>query len=588
ADAGTPDAAPDARPGPDARVEEDASTTCRGPADCDDGTFCNGRERCAPGEDGADAMGCVAGPTCLDGQTCNEDTDRCESDCGSVLDADGDGAIAIDCGGNDCDDSRSDVNPRAAETCDGVDQDCDDTTDDGATCPRLEICEAGACVGSDDWAVPFRGDVVTVAFDPAGRVVVGGRANEPETLPPGAGTNQGFVAVYETDGTPAWARTLGMGYAEVGSVSVDAMGRVVAAGRYQVNLASGHPGPDPRITSTDVFVATWESDGTPVWAARFLGVEEWEIPGAIILPGATAALDDAGRVYAYVSSDGLSFAGETLVPAAYEDMMLLAFERDGTPRWAARVGGAYRERGGLVHVDADTLFLAGPVDAPIDFDGHGTVAPVGMASSYVASFGTDGSFGWAIPIGSEGASVYVQAVATDATGNPCIGGTYSLGTLSIGRFALPWTPPMPGVSGGGDAFVACLDRADGAVIWARGWGNAWHDRISGLALDADGELVIAGDFLESLALDAFSGTALPDADGDYCQLGYFAWLDASSGLLRRAVQMSELSCTQPAALAVDPSGTLASVGYLGGLLEIGSARIEHARFSRNFVLRFAP
>ena len=37
--------------------------------------------------------------------------------------------------GDDCDDLRADVNPAAIETCDGVDDDCDDATDEDGVCP---------------------------------------------------------------------------------------------------------------------------------------------------------------------------------------------------------------------------------------------------------------------------------------------------------------------------------------------------------------------------------------------------------------------------------------------------------------------
>jgi hypothetical protein len=96
---------------------------CERDEDCDDGLWCNGRERCAAGS-------CQGGTvrTCDDGVAstedwCDEQEDRCVHDC---QDLDGDGYLSRDCeGGRDCDDADPLVHPGAAETCNGVDDDCD-------------------------------------------------------------------------------------------------------------------------------------------------------------------------------------------------------------------------------------------------------------------------------------------------------------------------------------------------------------------------------------------------------------------------------------------------------------------------------
>src|SRR5262245_1363283 len=62
---------------------------CATDADCDDGLFCSGPERCAPGDPAADARGCVAGAPPCTGEPCDEDGDVCASAC--TTDADGDG-----------------------------------------------------------------------------------------------------------------------------------------------------------------------------------------------------------------------------------------------------------------------------------------------------------------------------------------------------------------------------------------------------------------------------------------------------------------------------------------------------------------
>ena len=107
--------------------------SCSADGECDDGVACNGVETCDP------ATGCRAGTpvSCDDGLSCT--TDRCsepDGACSNVgTDADGDGHVAVGCGtGGDCDDSAAAVNPGASEVCDGIDNDCDSTADDGYAC----------------------------------------------------------------------------------------------------------------------------------------------------------------------------------------------------------------------------------------------------------------------------------------------------------------------------------------------------------------------------------------------------------------------------------------------------------------------
>lgn len=92
--------------------------SCTSDETCDDGLFCTGVERCVTGA-------CVMGtPPCP--ESCDEAADRC-ADC---VDADGDGFDDVACGGNDCDDDEAGVNPGRTEVCDvsNVDEDCDPRT----------------------------------------------------------------------------------------------------------------------------------------------------------------------------------------------------------------------------------------------------------------------------------------------------------------------------------------------------------------------------------------------------------------------------------------------------------------------------
>ncbi|MBO6933774.1 MAG: putative metal-binding motif-containing protein [Deltaproteobacteria bacterium] len=118
---------------------------------CDDEEFCNGAELCDPGSRLAGADGCVSGTMPCPGATCDEANETCGMAC-SDPDADGDGYDSVECGGNDCDDSRAAVNPDATEICDleMIDEDCDPTTlgdldRDGDGYVDARCCNGDAC-----------------------------------------------------------------------------------------------------------------------------------------------------------------------------------------------------------------------------------------------------------------------------------------------------------------------------------------------------------------------------------------------------------------------------------------------------------
>lgn len=106
---------------------------CVSETDCSDNVFCNGIERCAPGQPGADSRGCVAAvppSPCNVNQECDESHRRCVIAGCEDADHDGDGHRSLRCGGDDCDDYDANRFPGRTEVCDtaGHDEDCDPAT----------------------------------------------------------------------------------------------------------------------------------------------------------------------------------------------------------------------------------------------------------------------------------------------------------------------------------------------------------------------------------------------------------------------------------------------------------------------------
>ncbi|MBI2394219.1 MAG: putative metal-binding motif-containing protein [Deltaproteobacteria bacterium] len=116
----------------------DCRYTCTVHADCDDKNVCNGLEACD-----SSSHRCVPGTplVCDDGNACTTDTCSPTTGCKSALvDADGDGHAPASLGscGTDCNDGDPSAYKGAAEVCDGVDNDCDGSIDEGV----LRTCYA--------------------------------------------------------------------------------------------------------------------------------------------------------------------------------------------------------------------------------------------------------------------------------------------------------------------------------------------------------------------------------------------------------------------------------------------------------------
>lgn len=149
---------------------------CETDADCDDGDPCT-RNSCEEDDDGDSST--PSFPTCKAmTRTCSPPLSPCDvsicvgdDDCALVpaVDVDGDGVSgASDCpaSSRDCDDLDPRVGAPADETCNGLDDDCDDRVDEGLSSPSAHCFDGDG----DGYGDPARPMMVTCGAPPAGYV----------------------------------------------------------------------------------------------------------------------------------------------------------------------------------------------------------------------------------------------------------------------------------------------------------------------------------------------------------------------------------------------------------------------------------
>lgn len=201
--------------------------------------------------------------------------------------------------------------------------------------------------------------------------------------------------------------------------------------------------------------------------------------------------------------DGVVDDGDCSAPAA-------------THAWFLGGSGVDHVRGIAVD-DTGTTYVCGGVTSPAVLDG-----PVANSGSYVAALDPSGAVLWSRVFGNSGSN-YAQDVSV-AAGIVCLGGAYD-GVVDFGGG--PHTS-----AGNSDAFVVCLDAADGTYRWDRVFGAGNSDIVEGVRVADDGDLVVSGE-IGSGAND-FGGGVVADASGwfvaRYGDDGAYEWVHTHAGV----------------------------------------------------------
>lgn len=469
-------------------------TRCARHEDCSDGAFCNGAEACDPEATDADDRGCVPGSApCLEGQSCEEVGQVCVTDCSLNPDADRDGHDALECGGDDCDDSDADVNPGEAEVCDGdgVDEDCDpsslgrrdrdlDGFFDAACCDRVagelqcgddcndealaispdasEVCDEvdNDCDGRVDWnlgcfrfeetlTVPGAGQAI--AAHPDGDLVVAGyHATGSGTT--GTGTSL-WVGKYTASGEYVWSDEYDAGYTgyvyftsnEARSVATSVDGDVAVTGR----VCSGGT-----EDSCDIFVRRYASTGVPRFTDTYNG-------------GNLLEARDEGYGIAFAPDGRLVVAGTSSTqpagPMFSSDVWVRSFPAtEAMPEWTERITGP------------SATSLDGARAVVVDADGNAVVA------GYYQEYNVTTLRLWKLsPTGQVAWSRQQSGIEDDVR----------LGLDGSGAIYVAATQPT-----GDDARVTWVRKYDasGGVLWTKTYD---FTGVVGFAVDADGNFFFA-------------------------------------------------------------------------------------------------
>lgn len=288
-----------------------------------------------------------------------------------------------------------------------------------------------------------------------------------------------------------WARQLtGTGQPAIAGLVLDATGHAVACGSFTGTLTLGTL---PVLTSngqSDLFVAKFGPDGTPLWV-RSAG-------GANFDDALDVAVDGEGRITitGYFQSPSITVGGTTLDRLGNMDVLVAQYNADGDAQWAKRYGwtaGSGLEWGRAIVADATgDLYVAGQYKTALLVPGLPDLQGCnGREQGFLIKLDANGNGIWSLtPQCTGDASLGLticDALALAPDGSIYLGGDFRGDTAYFATDTLPNFMPS-GQSD--DAFVVKYTPA-GEEMWVRTWAGTNYDEIRSLATDSEGNILVA-------------------------------------------------------------------------------------------------
>ncbi len=356
----------------------------------------------------------------------------------------------------------------------------------------------GGAVGDDR--------VRAVTVDASGRAIVVGETSSSDFPTANAydGTYEGsssfsgdaFVTRFAASGASLDFSTFlgGTGYDYADAVAVDASGAVYVAGSTTSPEFPLVGAVDSTVSQYEAFVTKLAPAGTTLVYSTYLGGTADDHAYGI-------AVDAAGAAYVTGTTASTNFPVANAFDASYSDfrsrsdVFVSKLATNGASLvYSTYVGGRDRDEAAAIAVDASGRALivgrtissdyptANAIDPTFSLDG---IVDDGYDMIVTRLTANGSALGFSTYIG--GASIdRGYAVAVGVSGSVYLAGQ----TTSIDLPATSGEPLTYG--GGGDAFVAKLDPADGSLVYLTYLGGAGYEEALGLAVDAAGSAYVTG------------------------------------------------------------------------------------------------
>jgi hypothetical protein len=295
-----------------------------------------------------------------------------------------------------------------------------------------------------------------------------------------------FVAKYSSSGNLTWYKTASAtaSYNSRGqALALDASGNAYVTGYYAGNALFGSTTLNSISNSSDIFITKLNaSDGNFLWSKSAGSNSDTE-------NAADIAVDNSGNAYitgwySSVVTFGISPTTTTFTSRGNRDTFIAKYNLSGDFQWAKTAGSVSEDYGQGIAFDNvnNVLYVTGYYYGNTFTFGTGIgtnpLIPLGYNDIYLARYDSNGNLNWAIQVGGSD-NDYGKKIATDATGNPYLYGTFR-GTSNFKSFNSPNTFYLV-ASNYNDPFIAKYSPS-GILQWAIAAVGGYDEEAYGLVV----------------------------------------------------------------------------------------------------------
>lgn len=341
-----------------------------------------------------------------------------------------------------------------------------------------------------------------ITIDGSSNVYVTGQFQGTVDFDPGAGTtsltsagsNDIFIAKYNSSSTFQWVKQIGAASSDKGmALDLDASNNIYVTGNFQGTCDFDPSGSTANLTasSVDGFIASYTSTGVYNWAFSLSGTSSEDVLG-VTVDATSSNIYVCGTFQKTVDFDpsGSTNSLSSNVPTSGIDIDGFVAKytcATGAYVWAKKIGGSTAtvtstEQVVSICLDpSDNVYITGQmVTAAVDVNGV-TLTKIGSQDTFYAKINSSGTTQWAKNIGTSANTVLSNDIYVEGSNIILCG--YFTSTIDFD----PDAGTQNGVSAGStDVFLAEYNTSDGAFICKAVIGGTSIDQAKGLISDGTG------------------------------------------------------------------------------------------------------